>query len=417
MSAGLTVVICGGGNGAHALAGLAPTVSDFKEVYVLSTFPGEAEKFTAAAATQGGEIHVCRTKEGPGGQDVIVKGKPSKITEDPSVVAKADVVVFVVPAFAHKGYLEAIKPHIRTSGSKAPGGHVILGAMPGEGGFDIQAQHILGADIFNNITVFALETLPWAVRLSEYGKSVDILGTKYAVDMAVTPWNMGRATTSVIQKLVAHDHPKLTLVPSMLTITLSNMNQVLHPSITWGRYHKWDFVTPFDEPPLFYEGVDETTGVMLWKVSDEILEMKGFLEYKYKLDLTGLRHIKNWMLRSYSDDIGDQSSFHRMINTNKGYQGLVHPMIKTDDGKYMPNFGYRYMTEDIPVGLVVTKGIAELCEIETPNMDVLIRFGEKVMNKTFLSHGKVDGPDVCLTRAPQAFGIKTIEEFIDKLRY
>ncbi len=411
----LTVVICGGGNGAHAMAGLAPNA--FKEVHLLSTFPGEADKFAAAAATQGGEIHVRRTKEGPDGQDVIVKGRPTQITDDPSVVAKADLVVFVVPAFAHKGYLEAIKPHIRTSGSKAPGGRVILGAMPGEGGFDFQAQNILGQDIFNNITIFATETLPWAVRLTEYGKSVDILGTKYAVDLAVTPWNVARKVSAVLQQLMAHKYPNLTLIPSLLTITLSNMNQVLHPCITWGRYRDWDFITPYEEPPLFYGGVDETTGVMLWKVSDEILEVKGILEFKYKLDLTGLRHIKNWMLRSYSEDIGDTSSFHRMINTNKGYQGLVHPMIKTDEGKYIPNFGYRYMTEDIPVGLVVTRGIAELCGVQTPSMDKVIKFGEKVMNKKFLEGGKVAGPDIAMTRSPQAFGIKTIEEFIDKMRY
>ena len=276
---------------------------------------------------------------------------------------------------------------------------------------------ILGQEIFNNITIFATETLPWAVRISEYGKSVDILGTKYAVDLAVTPWNVARKTSSVLQRLLAHKYPNLTLIPSLLTITLSNMNQVLHPCITWGRYRDWDFITPFNEPPLFYGGVDEETGVMLWKVSDEILELKGILEFKYKLDLTGLRHIKNWMLRSYSEDIADTSSFHRMINTNKGYQGLVHPMIKTDEGKYIPNFGYRYMTEDIPVGLVVTRGIAELCGVETPSMDKVIKFGEKVMNKKFLEGGKVAGPDINMTRSPQAFGIKTIEEFIDKMRY
>ncbi len=414
---GLTVVICGGGNGAHTLGGLAPTVEGVDEVYVLSTFPGEAGKFTAAAAEQGGEIHVTRTKEGPNGEDILVKGKPTKITDDPAVVAKADVIVFVVPAFAHKGYLEAIKPHIRKSGSKGPGGRVMLGAMPGEGGFDIQAQHILGSDIYNNISIFALETLPWAVRISQYGRSVDILGTKYGVDIAVTPWNMGRDVTAVMQRLMANENPKLSLVPSLLTITLSNMNQVLHPAITWGQYRSWDFVTPFDKPPMFYEGVDETAGNMLWKVSDEILELKGLLEFKYKLDLTGLRHIKNWLLRSYSDNIGDQSSFHRMINTNKGYQGLVHPMLETGDGKFMPNFGYRYMTEDIPVGLVVTRGIAELAGIKTPNMDTVINFGEKVLNKKFLQDGKVAGPDIGMTRSPQAYGIKTIDEFLEKLRY
>ena len=352
---GLTVVICGGGNGTHVLAGLVPTVADFGEVYVLSTFMDEADKFTRAAATQGGEVHVRRCKEGPNGEDVMVKGRPTRVTNDPSIAAKADVIVFAVPAFAHGGYLKAIQPHIRKSGSKAPGGRVILGAMPGESGFDIQAQHILGEDLFNSISLFALETLPWAARLSEYGKSVDILGTKFDVDVAVTPSSMGAEVVKVVQKLMANDLPRLHLIKSMLVVTLMNINQVWHPTITWGRYRDWDWKTPFDEPPLFYEGVDEVTGEMLSKISDEILEVKKFLETKYNMDLTGLRHVKDWMVRAYGNDIGDKSSLHRMMNTNKGYLTLTHPMVKTDEGKYMPNFKYRYMSEDVPMGLVVTR--------------------------------------------------------------
>ena len=39
-----------------------------------------------------------------------------------------------------------------------------------------------------------------------------------------------------------------------------------------------------------------------------------------------------------------------MLNSNKGYQGLVHPMVEHIDEsgqkKFMPDFTYRYMTED-----------------------------------------------------------------------
>jgi hypothetical protein len=51
---------------------------------------------------------------------------------------------------------------------------------------------ILGQDLFNSLSVFGLETLPWAARLEEFGKKVDILGTKFEVDLAVTPENLGQ---------------------------------------------------------------------------------------------------------------------------------------------------------------------------------------------------------------------------------
>jgi hypothetical protein len=65
------------------------------------------------------------------------------VTNDPSVVASADVVIFGVPAFAHEGYLNAIKPHLGHKSSKTPDGRVILGAMPAESGFDLQVSRII----------------------------------------------------------------------------------------------------------------------------------------------------------------------------------------------------------------------------------------------------------------------------------
>ena len=50
-------------------------------------------------------------------------------------------------------------------------------------------------------------------------------------------------------------------------------------------------------------------------------------------------------------------------------QGLTHPTVKNADGKYVPNFKYRYLLEDIPFGLLVMKGVAALAGVPTPTMD------------------------------------------------
>ncbi len=415
--AGLNLVICGGGNGTHVLSGLASTLEDFQKVFVLSTFADEAERIAKAAATQNGEIHVKRHKEGPNKEDIIIKGKPTKITNDASVVAEADVVAFVMPAFAHGGYLKAIQPYIRKLGSKAPGGRVILGAMPGQSGFDIQARHILGEEIFNSIALFALQSLPWVARLSQFGKSVDVLGTKLIVDAAVNPSSMAKDVLGIVQKLMAGPQPRLNLIPSMLAITLMNPNQISHPSITWCQYRNWDGKTPFEKPPPFYNGANEEMGEMMNKISNEILEVKKFLESRFNLDLTGVMHVRDWMLQTYGDEIKDQSSLHNMFRTFEPFNGLTHPMVKRDDGKYMPDFKQRYLAEDVPIGLMVTRGIAELCGIKTPNIDTVIEFASKCLGKSFLVGGKVAGPDINMTRSPQAFGITSIEEFVKMVNY
>ncbi len=52
-------------------------------------------------------------------------------------------------------------------------------------------------------------------------------------------------------------------------------------------------------------------------------------------------------------------------------QGLKHPMIE-QDGKFMPNFKFRYLFEDVPYGMAVIKGIASLAGVQTPKLDMVI---------------------------------------------
>jgi hypothetical protein len=127
------------------------------------------------------------------------------------------------------------------------------------------------------------------------------------------------------------------------------------------------------------------------------------------------------MIRSYGDDIEDKSSIYKMLLTNKGYRGLTHPMVPVDtpEGKikYLPNFKYRYFAEDIPMGLVVTRGIAELAGVPTPHMDDVILWCQERMGKEYLLDGKLCGKDLQSTRAPQYFGFKDLDTFMKVNRY
>ena len=52
----------------------------------------------------------------------------------------------------------------------------------------------------------------------------------------------------------------------------------------------------------------------------------------------------------------------------QGYKGLRHKMRETPDG-LMPDFAYRYTSEDVSCGLVVNKGFALLLGVKTPRID------------------------------------------------
>jgi hypothetical protein len=201
--------------------------------------------------------------------------------------------------------------------------------------------------------------------------------------------------------------------------------QILHPTITFGRYRDWDGITPFPSPPLFYEGADQFTGDTLTEVSNDVLRLCDEIRKRYPaVDLDGVKSVRTWYETSYGDDIEDKSSMHRVLNTNKGYRGLTHPCKPVEPGNpnagYVPNFGYRYISEDIPCGLLVIKGIAELFRVQTPTIDRILSWAQRQMSKEYLVEGGLlQGKDVAdgTTRCPQAYGITDTDTFMRECKY
>lgn len=107
----------------------------------------------------------------------------------------------------------------------------------------------------------------------------------------------------------------------------------------------------------------------------------------------------------------DTSSLRACMNTNPGYKGLTHPM-KEEDGKFMPDLKYRYLAEDVPTGMCFNKGLAEILGLSTPMTDTVLTWAQQQIGMEILKDGKMAGADIGKTRAPQALGITTIDEFV-----
>jgi len=397
-----TVLLCGGGNAVHVMAALASGAGH--RVRILSTFADEAARLANSASERG------ITAKCDDGREVT--GFLEKVAKDPAEVAPGcDVVVLAVPAFAHEAYLKAIAPFVDAN--------VTVGAFPGQGGFDTCVRSTLKAPG----VVFAGETLPWACRIVDFGKRVEILGTKKEVDVAVSPAAESATTLATLQSFFGEE-PRLVPVGSFLSITLMNINMIWHPTISYGQYRDWDGQSTFQTPPPFYEGVDRVTGDLLSAVSDEMLRVKAVVRARYPdVDLSGVVHVKDWICRAYGDDIADKSSLAAAINTNKGYRGLTHPCVKQPDGTFLPDFSYRYFTEDVPFGLLVAKGVAELAKVQTPAIDKVLDWCQRKLGKTFLLASKDNGltlqgaPDVGASRAPQRYGFTDLHAYMLAHKY
>jgi hypothetical protein len=382
-----SVLVCGGGNAAQVVSCLFG--SRYK-VTALSLYADEAERWDKAVKAAGSME--CTFQ----GSDKKVRSTPDSITKDPSAVQVCDVVLFTVPSSFHREYFEKLKPHVKDG--------TIFGVMPARSGCDFMFREVMG-DKADKLGLVAFETLPWACRFVEWGKTATVLGTKETIGAAVVP-PMGMTKMEVILKLqgLLGVQPMIVDCPNVMTISLGNPGQVIHPGVTYGKWKDWD-EQPLKEKPLFYHGVDEATAEVLEGISSDIASICKALNFA--LDTSQVKTIFEWYMASYSDSITDPASLKTAMNSNTAYEGLCHPMKEVASG-YVPDFNFRYLSEDIPTGLCFTKGVAELLGVQTPTIDVVLKWAQGKLGKEFMTDAnKMAGKDIGDTRAPQAFGIKT----------
>jgi hypothetical protein len=384
------LLICGGGNGAHVLAGLASSVPDV-EARVLTLFADEAERWTKAMAEGGFAIKIHEH----GKLVRTLTSKPALVTKDTAKAAEGvDVIIITVPAFAHAGYLEALKDHVREG--------VVLAGLPGQAGFEFAVRGTMGP-VAQKLTVVSFETLPWACRITKFGQEAEVLGFKEKILGSVSP---GAKTDprEILQKVMT-PKPVLFLQGHIIGMTFMGVNAYIHPCIMYGEWKNWDG-KPLEKKPLFYHGVSQESAQLLHDVSREICELAKSICARHKdIDLSQVEHVHDWYKRCYPDDIEDKSSLYSCLRTNKAYNGLCHPVTTDAQGRFSADFKYRYLTEDIPFGLVVIKGIAEIAGMSTPAINQVLEWAQGRMGKEYIKGGKLVGPDAMHSRSPQAFGI------------
>ena len=353
MSDKCCLLVCGGGNGAHVISGLAAADAN-TEVRVLTMFGDEAARWTKTMETNDFivrvKLHAKVLRE--------LKCKPDIVSKEPAVAKGCNLIILVVPAFGHAAYLQAIKPYV------APGTTII--GLPGQAGFEFDVRGILG-DVAKDCTLVNFESLPWACRIAEYGKEVEILGTKAQLSGALERGQVPSSLSDPVATLqrILGENPVLRVSGHILGMTLMAVNAYVHPAILYGRFHNYNG-EELAEAPLFYQGMDQFAADTMTGLSDEVLAVAKAISTKYPdVDLSNVIHIFPWFLNVYGEEMKDHSSLLNAITSNDPYIGLKHAMVKTENGGFKPDFGYRYFTEDVPYGLAVLAGTSEVVGIST----------------------------------------------------
>jgi len=389
-----TITICGGGNAAHAMIPIIRNHFSGK-LNLFLPFGDEADHFQKLIDEKG---LLTATIE-----DNKLYGRPDKVSKFAKEVCKeADLILIPLPAFAHEQTLLQIVPSLKEE--------AIMGAIPARSGFEYAALKILKDNNKEKVKIFGMQTLPWACRIKEYAASVNILGKKKSVGMAAFPHKITPKLASFLSRVL---DLKIEPLPNMLTLTLANVGQIIHPGIMYGLFKGKEQATYQKETiPLFYQGVTKEIAKTLKAISDEILILTEKIKaLDKKVNLDHVLGLKDWLIYSYEGSIADKSTIQTCFNTNSAYQGLRAPVKKEKD-YFLPDFQARYLTEDVPFGLIVIKSIAQLAEVETPVIDEIILTISQWMGKEYIKGGFLEGKDIKDARIPRNYGMKNLEEII-----
>ena len=328
----------GGGNGGHAMAAdlaLAGFDVHFYEV------PEFKDNITSVIKSHEIEISgVARTGV----------AKLKKVTTDmKEAVEGVDVINIVTPAFAHEIFYTRLAPYLED-------GQIVVTHTGNFGSLQL-AQILREKGIKKNVTIGETQILIYACRKVGPGKVV-VNGVKSAVAFATLPAKRTNETLDVLKELF----PQLVPATNVLETSIDNVNYVLHTGIMLlnaGRIEatKGNF--------LFYiEGATPSVCKVLEAVDNERIKIEKRLGFKPI-------SVREWLIKVYGSK-GD--TLYEALQNTIPYHDRTCEMAPS-------SLTFRYITEDVPYGLVPLASLGELLHIPTPTTKALIQIAS-VINQT-----------------------------------
>jgi hypothetical protein len=337
---------------------------------------------------------------------VAAADKVVAISSDPAaIIPIADIVIIAVPAFAHAPVLKQISPYLKDD--------VLVGALPSRSGFEFEACSIIsGIEPQGRRVLFGLQTLPWSTRVQEPGRVVNFGALKAKVFMATLP---AKRASNVAKQLTPILGTEIVPTQNFLNMTLGNTGQVIHPGLMYGHFATWSGEEYREtEIPYFYAHASDHIGAFVEQLSADIVAVAEAIEAQSAgaLDLSGVLSVHEWLRMSYPTQTADMRSTATCFRTGP-IQARKAPMLEIAPGCFVPNFRYRYLSEDVPFGLVIVRAIAELAGIETPAVDAVLSWTQDKLGTQYLTNGRLKGPVVESLPIPQNYGIATLTDLVD----
>jgi len=275
--------------------------------------------------------------------DIRAGGKLSGATMDiEKAVKDANVLLVVVPSFAHKPIFEKLVPTLKDSQ------HVII--VPGNYGGLLLKKMMIDLGVTKKITISETVSLPYACRIFTYN-TVWVYKKKSNLKIASSPSCNNHEAISIMNDIFGG---YVTFIPAknLLEVDLDNPNQTLHPLpvlLNYGAIEK--------KSDTFRHYMDGITPL----ISEKMMDMdKERLAIGSALSLA-LTPILEQLKMYYGQN--DAKTYYEYVNSPESpYKDVVGHNVRS-----------RYLTEDVPGLNVPALQLAEKVGVEMPIIELTIR--------------------------------------------
>lgn len=333
------IAVLGAGNGGHAMA-----AQKSLEGFQVSLF--ELPRFAE------GLRRVLETKEITiQWNDRAETARIHQVTTDiAAALRQAEIVYVVTPAFGHRQMAQICAPHL-ASGQ-------ILCLMPGSGGSLEFAKVVKELGGKPRVLFCESSTLPYGARLTAPGQ-VRVLVEAVALPTGVFP---SKETEAAIHKL-QEVYRTTKAASNVLEAALNNPNPIVHPAATLlnaGRieFSRGDFY-------LYKEGMTPSVARIYEAMERERFALLHALGLKY-------HHCAGLEPGEYNLGESVEECHDHILNTSMDAAfgpGSIEPGIQMKGPASMRD---RFITEDVPYGLVFMGTLGRMLGVPTPMADAVV---------------------------------------------
>ena len=269
-------------------------------------------------------------------------------------VSGADLILVSVPSFAHRYIASELAGVLR--------GDETVVLHPGGFGGALEVRRIwsdLGVPA--GVRLAETNTLAYACRVVEPG-TVHIGGVKRAFSVAA----LGASRTPEVLGALEQAFPNVEPATSVLETSFDNMNPVAHPVVAVlnaGSMDGGDF-------DFYADGLTPSVVEAMEALDAERMAVAAALGIP-------ARSHPAWLERSYGIVGSDPMDTERQLASN------VMRGIGVPDGMHG-----RYVTEDVPFGLVPMTHLARIAGVDTPVIDAVITLAGAATGKDYRSEGR-----------------------------